>query len=329
MMDRRRFLLTAMAGALATPLAAGGQEAGKVWRVGHLSTGSISSGRPLNKVFQEQLRELGYIDGQNVVFTFRGADGNNDRLPALADELVRLRVDILVTAGTPAAVAAKQATSMIPIVTAIVADPVGAGLVTSLARPGGNVTGIANLDDELTGKRLALLNDAVPGLSRVAIMWKTGNPAHKTALREAEVVARARDLKLQPVDVRGPGEFQSAFANIARARVGALIVTADSMFNVHRTQLTDFAAKSRLPTMFWRRDFVAAGGLMSYGTIYSDLFRRAAVYVDRIAKGAKPADLPMEQATKFELVINLKTAKALGLTIPPSLLARADQIIDP
>jgi putative tryptophan/tyrosine transport system substrate-binding protein len=327
-MSRRRFLVTSLAGALATPLAAGAQQAGKVWRVGILSTGSASSGLPLTKVFQEQLRELGYIEGQNVVFEFRYADGDNDRLPGLAEELVRLKVDVLVTAGTPAAVAAKNATSMIPIVTAIVADPVGAGLVTSLARPGGNVTGIANLDDELAGKRLALLMEAVPGLSRVAIMWKTGNPAHKTALREAEVVARARDVKLQPVDVRGPSEFQEAFSIMARSRVGALIVTADSMFNMHTTQLVDVATKSRLPTMFWRKDFVAAGGLMSYGTIYSDLQRRAAIYVDRIAKGAKPADLPLEQATKFELVINLKTAKALGLTIPPSLLARADQVIE-
>jgi putative ABC transport system substrate-binding protein len=326
--DRRGFLLTSLGGVLAEPFAAAAQQTRKTWRVGILSTGSISSGQPLNEVFEQQLRELGYIDGQNVVFELRGADGDHSRLPGLAEELVRLKVDVLVTTGTPAAVAAKQATSVIPIVTAIVADPVGAGLVTSLARPGGNVTGIANLDDELTGKRLALLMEAVPGLSRVAIMWKTGNPAHKTALREADVVARARDVKLRPVDVRAPSEFQEAFTLMARSRVGALIVTADSMFNVHASQLIDVVAKSRLPTIFWRKDFVAAGGLMSYGTIYSDLFRRAAVYVDRIAKGAKPADLPLEQATKFELVINLKTAKSLGLTIPPSLLARADQVID-
>ena len=327
-MTRRRFLSITLAGTLAAPLAGAAQQPGKMWRIGLLSTGPISNTQPLFNVFQEQLRELGYVDGQNVSIESRAADGNNERLPGLAAELVKLKVDVLLTTGTPAAVAAKRATSVIPIVTAVVADPVGAGLVTNLARPGGNLTGIADLDDELTGKRLGLLKEAVPRLSRVAIIWKRGNPAHKTALKEAEVVARTMDLQFQTLDVRAPSEFQEAFAAMARDRVGALILAADSMFFAHRTQLAESATKHRLPTMFWRREFVAAGGLMSYGTLYPELFRRAAIYVDKIFKGAKPADLPMEQPTKFELVINLKTAKALGLTIPPSLLLRADQVIE-
>jgi putative ABC transport system substrate-binding protein len=324
----RRVFVTGLGALLVAPSAAEAQQAGKVYRIGILSTGSVSSNLHLFQVFQQQLRELGYIEGQNIAFEFRGADGKNEQLPARATDLVKLKVDVVVTVGTPAAAAAKQVTSTIPIVTAIVADPVGAGLVTSLARPGGNLTGIADLDDELTGKRLGLLKEAVPGLAHVALMWKRGNPAHKTALREAEVAARTMELQLQRVDVGTASELQPAFVVMARARVGALILAADSMFAVHVAQLLDAATKSRLPTMFWRRDFVAAGGLMSYGTVYPELFRRAAVYVDRVLKGAKPADLPMEQPTKFELVINLKTAKALGLTIPPSLLLRADQVIE-
>ncbi len=327
-MDRRAFIGSLAGSLLAAPLTAEAQEAGKLVRIGILSTGSISSNLHLFKVFQGRLHELGYIDGQNVAFEFRAADGKNERLPALAAELIRLKVDVLLTTGTPAAVAAKQATSRVPIVTAIVADPVGAGLINNLARPGGNITGITDLDDELSGKRMALLKEVVPGLSRVAIMWKTGNPAHKTALREAEVAGRSLDLRLQLLDVRAPSEFQPAFTMMARERAGALILMADSMFSVHRAQLVDTAARSRMPTMFWVRDFVEAGGLMSYGTVYPDLFLRAAVYVDKILKGGKPADLPVEQPTKFELVINLKIAKALGLTIPPSLLQRADQVIE-
>src|SRR5262245_3074196 len=323
----RRVFVTGLGAVLAAPLGAGAQQP-RQWRIGVLSTGSISDGAPLFAVFDRQLRELGYIEGQNIVFDFRGADGNNERLPGLAAELVRRNADVLVTTGTPAAVAAKQATSRIPIVTAIVADPVGSGLVASLARPGGNVTGIADLDDELTGKRLTLLKEAIPELSRVAVLWKRGNPAHSAALRDAQQVASTLAVKLVLRDVATPTDLEVAFTEMERDRVGALLFTADSMFAVHRTRLIELASMNRLPTMFWRSDFVAAGGFISYGTIYAEMFRHAAMYVDKILKGTKPMDLPMAQPTKFELAINLKTAKALGLTIPPSLLLRADQVIE-
>ena len=310
------------------PLGAEPQQPTRVQRIGVLSTGSLSAGEHLFKAFQERLREFGYIEGQNVAFEARGADGRNERLPGLATELLRLDVDVIVTIGTPAAVAAKQATSTLPIVTAVVADPVGAGLIASLARPGGNVTGIADLDEELTGKRLELLKEIVPGLSRVAVMWKAGNPAHETALREAEVAARSSGLQLKHREVRAASEFQTAFALMTKEHVGALVLLADSMFATYRTQLVNLSAKNRMPAIFWRREFVEAGGLMSYGTIYPELYRRAADYVAKILKGAKPADLPVEQPTQFELVINLKTARALGLTIPQTLLQRADQVIE-
>ena len=310
------------------PLGAEPQQPTRVQRIGVLSTGSLSAGEHLFKAFQERLREFGYIEGRNVGFEARGADGKNERLPGLATELLRLDVDVIVTIGTPAAVAAKQATSTIPIVTAVVADPVGAGLIASLARPGGNVTGIADLDEELTGKRLELLKEIVPGLSRVAVMWKAGNPAHETALREAEAAARSSGLQLKHREVRAASEFQTAFALMTKEHIGALVLLADSMFATHRTELVHLSTKNRMPAIFWRREFVEAGGLMSYGTIYPELYRRAADYVAKILKGAKPADLPVEQPTKFELVINLKTAKALGLTIPQTLLQRADQVIE-
>ena len=310
------------------PLAAEAQQPTRVQRIGVLTTGSLSAGEHLFKVFQERLREFGYIEGRNVAFEARGADGKNERLPGLATELLRLDVDVIVTIGTPAAVAAKQATSTIPIVTAVVADPVGAGLIASVARPGGNVTRIADLDEELTGKRLELLKEIVPGLSRVAVMWKTGNPAHETALRVADAAARSSGLQLKHRKVRAASEFQAAFALMTKEHIGALVLLADSMFGTYRTQLVNLLAKNRMPAIFWRREFVEAGGLMSYGTIYPELYRRAADYVAKILKGSKPADLPVEQPTKFELVINMKTAKALGLTIPPSLLGRADQVIE-
>ena len=327
-MDRRAFLCGLSLGPLVMPLLAEGQPAGKMPRIGFLTAASLSASRPLWNVFKERLRELGYFEGQNITFEARGADGRNERLPGLATELVNLKLDVIVTSGTPAATAAKHATSTIPIITAIVADPVGAGLIIGLARPGGNVTGIVNLDDELSGKRLELLREIVPGLSRVAIVLNAGNPAHKIALREAEVVASALGLQLKRVDVSVPSELKSAFSAMIREGVGALILAADSMYFTYRAQLVDDATRSRLPAIFWRKEFVEAGGLMSYGTSYPDLFRGAANYVDKILRGAKPADLPVEQPTKFELVINMKTAKALGLTIPPSLLLRADQIIE-
>jgi putative ABC transport system substrate-binding protein len=320
----RNFLLWLMATILpATALPAEAQQTKKISRVGYLAAPSP----PPDSAFLQGLRDLGYLEGKNITIDYRFADGKHERLPGLAAELIGLKVDIIVTVGTPAAVAAKQATSMIPIVMAIVADPVGEGLVASLARPGGNVTGLANLDTELSQKRLEILKEVVPRLSRVAILWNPANPAHKRALEESEVAARTLGVRLQPVGVRDPNEFKSAFSAMTREHAGALMLLADSMFRAYRARIVELAGRSRLPSIFWTRDSVEAGGLMSYGATYPDLYRRAAIFVDKILKGAKPADLPVEQPTKFEFVINLKTAKQIGLTIPPNVLARADRVI--
>jgi putative ABC transport system substrate-binding protein len=313
---------------LAAPLVAEAQPGGKVARIGFLETGSLSANLRGRGSFQERLRELGYIEGRNVAFESRGADGKVDKLAGLATELIGLKVDVIVTVGSEAVLAAKQATSTIPIVMAIVSDPVGLGIIASLARPGGNITGVTDLDIEQIGKRLELLKELVPGLSRVALVWKTGHPKEQEALREAEAAARSLGIRLQRVGVRDPNEFQGAFSAMAREHVGAFLVVADTMFSTHRVHLVGLAAKGRLPAIFWRREFVEAGGLMSYGSSYSEQYRHAATYVDKILRGAKPADLPVEQPTKFELVISLKTAMALGLTIPPSVLARADEVIE-
>jgi|SRR5438445_9891008 ABC-type uncharacterized transport system substrate-binding protein len=310
------------------PIAGETQTAGKVPRIGILETGSQSARGGSWPAFHQRLRELGYAEGQSVIFETRSADDRSERLRGLAAELIGLKVDIIVTTGTPAAVAAKQATSTIPIVMAIATNPVGAGLTASLGRPGGNVTGLANLDAELSGKRLEMLKAAVPALSRVAILWNAANPAHKPALGDTESTAHALGVRLQPVEARNLSELSDAFSAMRQERPGGLVLLADSLFSTHQARILDFAAKSRLPSIFWQSGFAEAGALMSYGTSYPDLFRGAANYVDKILKGAKPADLPVEQPTKFELVINLKTAKALGLTIPQSLLVRADQVIE-
>ena len=280
---------------------------------------------------RQGLRDLGYVEGRNVVIEIRDAEGEAERLPALAAELVALKVDVIVAPNTPQALAAKQATRTLPIVFSFVADPVASGLVTSLARPGGNVTGLSSLTPELVGKRLELLTQAVPGVSRVAVLWQPGFQGERTEkdmLKGADVAARALGVRLQFVEAQGPADFDRAFSDMTRARAGALTVLGSTMFISERRRLVDLAAKNRLPAVYARREYVDAGGLMSYGSNIADLFRRAATYVDKILKGAKPADLPVEQPTKFELVINLKTAKALGLTIPPSLLGRADQVIE-
>jgi putative ABC transport system substrate-binding protein len=320
-------MMTLTLSLLVAPLAAEAQQRGNVPRIGVLSTGSPPATLPRFEPFIQGLHELGYVEGQTIALEYRFADGKHERLPGLAAELIALPVDVIVTSGTPAAVAAKQATALIPIIIAIAADPVGEGLVASLARPGGNVTGMANLDTELSGKRLEILKAVVPGLSRVAILWNSANPAHRPALGESEVAARALGVELHPVEVRAPHEFTRAFAAMRREHASAVMLLADSMFGSHRAQVVELAAQSRLPSLFWVKDFVAAGGLMSYGASYPDLLRRAATYVDKILKGAKPADLPMEQPTKFELVLNLKTAQALGLAVPPSLLFQADEVI--
>jgi putative tryptophan/tyrosine transport system substrate-binding protein len=324
-MDRRRFLLTSLAGALAVPLGAEGQQAGKVARIGYLGGGGTACSRQC-EAFSQGLRDLGYVEDRNVVIEYRGDGGKLERLPALVTELVALKVDVIVVGGTLHTLAAKQATTTLPIVFTSVGDPVASGIVTSLGGPGGNATGLSTIAPELVGKGLEQLKQAVPGVSRVSVLRdeRTG----KGLLKEAEVAARALGVQLQVVEARHPAEFDRAFSDMSRGRAGALTVLPTHMFFTERRRLVDLAAKNRLPAVFPYREFVDAGGLMAFGPNLADLSRRAATYVDKILKGAKPGDLPIEQPTKFEFVINLKTAKALGLTIPPSLLARADQVIE-
>ena len=294
----------------------------------YLASGSSSTAAAFIEAFRQGLRELGWVEGQNIVIDYRFAEGRFDRLPDLAAELVRLKVDLIVAAPAPAAVAAKNATATIPIVMISVSDPVGTGLIASLARPGGNVTGLSfSVGLELFGKQLELLKETVPKVRRVAILSNPANPAHALLIKDVKVAARSLGVQLQLLEARGPDEFDGAFAAMADERVGALLVVADAMFSVHQARLADLAAKNRLPSMHGLRAYVEAGGLIYYGPNFPDQWRRAATFVDRIFKGAKPADLPVQQPTKFELVINLKTAKALGLTIPPSLLLRADEVI--
>jgi putative ABC transport system substrate-binding protein len=314
---------------LAAPLAAEAQQATTVARIGYLLSNPAANPH-LHEAFRQGLRDLGYVEGRNLVIEYRSAEGKLERLPALAAELVALKVDVIVAPGTPAALAAKQATRTLPIVFAAVGDPVTSGLVTRLARPGGNVTGLSVLLPELVGKCLERLKQAVPGVSRVAVLWQPGGLGERTEkdmLKRAEVAARALGVRLQFLEARGPADFDRAFSDMTRARAGALTVLASNMLLGERRRLVDLAAENRLPAVYTWREFVDAGGLMSNGPDLADSFRRAATYVDKILKGAKPGDLPVEQPTKFELVINLKTAKALGLTIPPSLLGQADQVI--
>ncbi|MBI4610414.1 MAG: ABC transporter substrate-binding protein [Candidatus Rokubacteria bacterium] len=309
------------------PLAADAQQAGKVPRIGFLYPVSAALASSRTEAFVQGLREFGYIEGQNITIEWRLSEVPADRLSELAAELVRLKVDVIVTGGTPAAFAARKATSTIPIVMSSVGDPVATGLVATLARPGGNITGLSLVSPDLAGKRLELIKESVPGLSRVAILVNLANPIQKVVLGQTEVAARSLGMQLQPVDVRDPRELESAFAAMAKRRAGAVIVPFDPIFFSNRRRIVDLAAKSRLPAIYFDKGYVEAGGLMAYGPNIADLARRAATYVDRILKGAKPADLPVEQPTRFELVINLKTAKALGLTIPQSVLFRADHVI--
>jgi putative ABC transport system substrate-binding protein len=325
MMDRRSFVAAGVA-LLATPIAAEVRPAGKVHRIGYLGSGSSTSG--FHEQFRQGLRELGWVEGQNIVIDYRFADGRFDRLPELAGELVRLKVDVIVAQPTPAALAAKNATRSIPIVMINVGDPVRLGLVASLARPGGNVTGTAfDVGLETFGKALELLKEAIPKANHVAVLSNPANPAQALALSHLKLAAQSLKLKLLILEVRGPDEFDRAFAEIAKERADALFVVAESLFLLHRIPLANLALKYRLPTMYGLRDGMMAGGLMSYGPSLAHNSRRAATYVDKIFKGTKPGDLPVEQPTKFELAINLKTAKTLGLSIPSSVLARADEVI--
>ena len=312
-------------GLLTAPLAAQAQRPSKVPRVGVIAEGSPTDSRLAP--FRQGLRELGYVEGENIVIEYRYAHGALDRAPKLAAELLRLNLDVLVVGGTVSAQSAKAVTTTVPIVFTLAGDPVGSGLVASLARPGGNATGLSNLSSELSGKQLELLKAAVPQVSRVTVLYNPVNPAAGPALNSAREAARTLAVELQVLEVRQPNELASAFSALTQWRSGALLALSDPVFGFESVQLSKLAAKHRLPAMTASRRFVEAGGLLFYGPNLSDNYRRAATYVDKILKGAKPADLPVEQPTKFELVINLKTAKALGLTLPPSLLQRADQII--
>ena len=334
-MDRRTFIGTLAGGLLTAPLAAEAQPAGKVPRIGLLSPASPSdAGRNpsdlavLFAAFREGLRELGYVEGQNIKIESRWAEGNYDRLPGLAADLVRLKVDVIVTYGTPASQAAKRATGTIPIVMAAIIDPVASGLVTSIARPGGNLTGQSMMSPDLVAKQLEILKEAVPKVSRVAVLWNPANAGNAPQVRHAQDAAGALGVRLQSLGAKGPSEIDSAFTAMTSEQAGAVIVLVDAMLQENRTRITDLAARNRLPAVYGLSEYAEAGGLLAYGPNRLGMFRHAVTYVDKILKGAKPGDLPIEQPQTFELIVNLKTAKALGVTIPPSLLQRADQVIE-
>jgi putative ABC transport system substrate-binding protein len=327
-MRRREFIGSLIGTTVAWPLATHAQQTSKVYSIGYFSAGA---GRPIapRAAFVEALRQLGWIEGKNVVFEIKYAENRLDRLPELAAELVHLKVDVIVTSGTLAPLAAKRATTTIPIVMTAAGDPLGAaGLVASLARPGGNVTGTSIMAPDIAGKRLELLKDLLPRLSRVAILWNAANPYPANVFRETESAARMMGIEVQSLEVRRPEDFDSVFEASRQQRPDALITVEDPLTINYRNKIVDFAATNRLPAIhgFW--EFVEAGGLMSYGASLIDLFRQSAVYVDKILRGTKPADLPVEQPTNFELVINLKAVTALGLTIPPSIMVRVDEVIE-
>jgi putative ABC transport system substrate-binding protein len=328
-MNRRDVVVTLLAlSAAVAPLAGGALEPGKVYRIGYLSTPTRESVERGLEAFLRKLRELGWVDGQNLSVEYRWAQGDVERLPDLAADLVRQKVDVIVAPAGSAALAAKNATSSIPIVMIFPSDPVETGLVASLREPGGNITGTTfTPGPEIFGRQLQILKESVPGISRVAILSNPADPSFALQVREVEAAARSLRINLRHVAARGPEEFESAFAEMARVRADALLVNGTSTFLAHRIRLAELAVKGRLPTMYSFRESVEAGGLMAYAVNMADFVGRAAVYVDKILKGAKPGSLPIEQPTKFELVINLKTAKDLGIDIPQSVLARADHLI--
>ena len=327
MTTRRAFLAGTGAVLLAAPMGAVAQQAAKVYRVGILPPGPISERLHLWEAFRQGLRDLGYVEGENIALVFPAGEVRPERLPHLSAELVSLKVDVIVAAATAAVQAAGKATKTIPIVMPVANDPVETGFVASLARPGGNITGLALISSQLSGKRLELLRTTAPEVSRIAVLLNPTNPAVPPQMRETEAAARALGVHLQPLEVRGSKDFDKAFQIATTSRSHALVVLDDALLFTHRTAIVRLAAKNRLAAIYGFREFVEAGGLMAYAANLADMYRRTAGYVDKILKGAKPADLPVEQPTKFELVINLKTAKALGLTSPPSLLGRADEVI--
>ena len=329
MIKRRKLLGLLILGLFTPACPAEAQQAQKIWRIGFLSSGSALPGQPVAAAVRAGLRDHGWVEGQNIVVEYRFAKGRSDRLLDLAAELVRLKVDVIVAGPTPPAVAARKATGTIPIVMTIAAQPVELGLVASLARPAGNVTGMSwSVNLEIIGKGVELLKEAVPKIQRVAVLANPTNPGNVLAVEDVRAAAHLSGVQIQLLEARGPGDLDGAFAAMARQRAEALLVVADAMLALHRARLIELVAKNRLPSMHGLREEVEAGGLMSYGPNLAANYRRAAAFVDKILRGAKPADLPVEQPTDYELVINLKTAKALGLTIPPSLLQRADQVIE-
>lgn len=323
MIDRRTFIGTLASGLLALPCATFAQQPTRLYRIGVLGG---SDGAPWQS-FSQGLRKLGYVDGRNVTLEWRWVEGRADRFPALADELVQSKVDIIVAGGTQAVRAAKEATSTIPIVMAVSAYPDKIGLVASLARPGGNVTGLSNVSPELMGKRFQLLKEIAPKVSRVAVLWNPASPVEPNGFREALAAAPTAGVVVQSIEVRTPDDYAAAFASMTGSRVDALFPFGNPVNFKYLQPIVDYALKNRLPSLYDERLFVESGGLLSYGPNFIDLFRRAATYVDKILKGAKAGDLPVEQPIKIELMINLKTAAALGLTIPQSLLLRADEVI--
>ena len=321
---KRREFITLLGGAAAWPIAAHAQQAGKMWRIAFITHVPMKLYEPLF----EDLRPLGYVEGQNIIVERRYAEGRAERFQEFAAEMVRLKADLIMTITTPAALAAKNATTMIPIVIPTAIDPVGTGLIASLARPGGNITGGAILTGEMAAKRLELLKEVVPRLSRTAVLRNSANPANALAWEETQGAARALGVTLQSHEVQGPKDFEVAFARMGEEHPDALFVLDDALTQQYRKEIADFAMQKRLPSVFAIKDRVEAGGLMSYGFRYSEMMRRAASLVDKILRGAQPANLPMEQPTTFELVINLKTARAIGLDVPATLLARADEVIE-
>ena len=329
MNNRRKLIIVLGAGALAAPFGLCAQQPpGRTFRIGFLTQNAISAVASRIESFRQGLRELGYIEGKNIVIEWRFADGNLDRLKGLAEELVRLKLEVIVTGGPTATRAAKQATATIPVVMAQDTDPIGSGFVVSLGRPGGNVTGLSTLTLDVLGKQLQLLKDIIPKLSRVTVFGNSTNPSDAQALRETVLAAGALDLYLRYLDILDPKEIEPAFRAAIKGRAEALLMLSNPILSIQQQQVVELVVKHRLPTTYTRPEFIEAGGLMYYGTNFSDLFRRAATYVDKILKGAKPADIPVERPNKFEFIISLKAAKQIGLKIPATVLARADKVIE-
>jgi len=326
-MNRKITAFTLCAMLLALCASAAAQQSTKIPRIGFLSASSLSANAARTEAFRQGLRELGYVEGKNIVIDWRSAEGKAGRLPALGAELVRLKVDIIVSGSPTATRSANEATVTIPIVMAFDSDPVGSGFVASLARPGGNITGLSTLAPEISGKLVELLKEIVPRLSRVAVLGTSTTPGYTPVLKEMELAAGALKVKLQNLDVLSPKDIETAYRAASKGRAQAVLVRGGPVLTSQRTQVVELAVKSRLPAIYNVAEFVEAGGLMTYSASITDLYRRAATYVDKILKGAKPADLPVEQPTKFELIINLKAAKQIGLTIPPNVLVRADKVI--